>query len=456
MSASPRDQVGAEIATPENVLLDATERVGKIRDGRFAVHLHLSRLKPQNRQEGNLRVAGRMLEPMVSAYHGQIFRLTNDDIVFMVLHPNPVDLRDHLHRLRGLFAKDPLTQDDSGDGADLFCTLYDLAFDYDIFLALVQECLKAAKIRLRAPPTPPEPKPLDATSLAMVLERLGMIDASPFVRRQSAISLGGANPVANAQPAVIFQEFFVSLADLQKAVAPDFNLQSNRWIFHHLSTTLDQRLLAAMQTLSLSAMPPSLHINLTLPSLSDPSFAAFEANRDQRIPLGVELRILDVLADSRAFSATRETLRAKGIKLVIDGLDESTLRFMDVGRTGADLYKLDWTPELAQPTRGDGLMNALKEIDPARLLLARCDSETAIAWGMNHGISQFQGRYVEAMLAATTMAVCEKARACSLAQCTQRHGVIIGPLRGECGNHLRLDTAPALSAPRSAPNRTTP
>jgi hypothetical protein len=447
MSGSPRDQVGAEIATPENVLLDATERVGRIRDGRFAVHLHLSRLRPQNRQEGNLRVAGRMLEPMVSAYRGQIFRLTNDDIVFMVLQPNPSDLRDHLHRLRGLFAKDPLTQDDSGDGTDLFCTIYDLAFDYDIFLALVQERLAAAKTRLRAPPSPPEPKPLDATSLALLLERLGMIDASPFVRRQSAISLGGPQGQAQGQAEVIFQEFFISLTDLQRAVAPDLNLQSNRWIFQHLSTTLDQRLLAAMRTLQLAAMPPSLHVNLTLPSLADPSFAAFEAGRDQRITLGVELRILDVLADSRAFFATRENLRAKNIRLVIDGLDESTLRFMDVGRTGADLYKLDWNPELAQPTRGEGLMNALKEIDPSRLLLARCDSETAIAWGMDRGISQFQGRYVEAMLAATTMAVCETASACSLAQCTQRHGVITGPLRGECGNHQRLDKAPSMRAP---------
>src|SRR5271154_3925245 len=119
MALTPREKAGPDVVTQENVLLDAAERIGKIRDGRVAVHLHLSRLKAQNRQEGYLRVAGRMLEPMVSAYRGQIFLLTNSDIVFLVNQPNIGDLRDHLHRLRGLFAKDPLTKDDSGDGADL-------------------------------------------------------------------------------------------------------------------------------------------------------------------------------------------------------------------------------------------------------------------------------------------------------------------------------------------------
>jgi hypothetical protein len=442
MQPSPRDPGGPEIVTQEHLLLDAAERVGRIRDGRMAVHLHLSRLKPQNRQEGYLRVAGRMLEPMVSAYRGQIFLLSNADIVFLVNQPSPTDLKDHIHRLRGLFAKDPLANDDSGDGADLFCTLYDLTFDYESFIAMVKTALADARARGRSPQGA-ELKPLDATLLTGVLERLTMLDAAPFVRRQSAISLGG-----NGHAEVVFQEFFVSVGDLQRAIAPEVNLLGNRWMFQHLSATLDRRLLEAMRRLRLTKAPPAIHLNLNIPSLAEEAFQALDQSLPEGVGLGVEVQILDVLADSRAFFEAQRKLKERGRHLVIDGLNEATLTFMEVGRTGADLYKLDWTPEMKEPHRRDTVLTALKHVDPAKLLLARCDSEAAIAWGIDHGLQKFQGRYIEAMLAATTMGVCDKAAACTLAQCTTRHGVIAGPLRQECGNNLMLDTPPAMRTPK--------
>jgi hypothetical protein len=443
MIASSRDPAGPEIVTQENVLLDAAERIGRIRDGRVAVHLHLSRLKMQNRQEGYLRVAGRMLEPMVSAFRGQIFLLANADIVFLVNQPNPLDLRNHLHKLRGLFAKDPLTREDGGDGADLFCTVYDLSFDYDAFLAMVRQALADARERVRHPQPSTELRLLDLDSLSDLLDRLTLLDAAPFVRRQSAISLDG-HGVAE----VMFQEFFIGLSDLQRAVAPDLQLHSNRWMFQHLAATLDQRLLAALQRLRLARRPPMIHLNLTLPSLKDPAFLAFEAALPAGLGLGIELQCLDLLADSRAFYAARAALREKGHRLAIDGLDEATLRFLDIGRADADLYKIEWSPELRQADRSDAVLSAVRALDPAKLLLARCDSEAAITWGLDHGLMKFQGRYVEAMLAATTMGLCDQAAACSLAQCTQRHGVIGGPLRAECGNHQRLDTPPPMRAPQ--------
>jgi|SRR5579859_36220 len=441
MQASPRDPGGPETVTQENLLLDAAERVGRVRDGRMAVHLHLSRLKPQNRQEGYLRVAGRMLEPMVSAYRGQIFLLSNADIVFIINQPSPIDLKDHIHRLRGLFAKDPLTNDDSGDGVDLFCTIYDLTFDFDPFFTMVQTALNDARGRTRTAQAP-ELKPLDATTLSVVLERLTMLDASPFIRRQSAIALSGAHAE------VIFQEFFISVGDLQRALAPDVNLLGNRWMFQHLSATLDRRLLDAMRRLRLTKAPPAMHLNLNIGTLQDAAFTSLDESLPDGVGLGVEVQILDVLADSRAFFEAHRKLKERGRHLVIDGLNEATLTFMEVGRTGADLYKLDWTPELREPHRRDAVMAALKHVDPSKLLLARCDSEAAIAWGVDHGLEKFQGRYVEAMLAATTMGVCDKAGACTLAQCTARHAVITGQLRVECGNNLMLDTPPKMRNPK--------
>ncbi len=450
MNASPRDPAGPEIVTQEHLLLDATERVGRVRDGRVGVQIHLSRLRAQNRQEGYLRVAARMLEPFVNANRGHLFVLRNADIVFIVTQPGAKELTDYIHRLRGLFAKDPLTNDDSGDGADMFCTLYDLSFDYDAFQTMVRGALSDARGKGRQAAAA-ELKPLDATSLSGVLEKLTMLDATPFVRRQSAIALTMAG---HAQ--AIFQEFFVSLADLQRAIAPELNLFTNRWMFQHLTVTLDRRILDAIRRMRLAKAPTAIHLNLNLSTLADPAFHTFEQALPAGVGLGVELQILDILADSRGFFEAQRQLKERGRQLVIDGLNEATLNFMDVSRTGADLYKLDWTPEMREPHRRDQVKAALKNVDTGKLLLARCDSEVAIAWGIDLGIQKFQGRYIEAMLAATTMAVCDKAAACSLAQCTARHAVISGALRAECGNNVMLDTPPPMKTPARPKKAPTP
>lgn len=450
MNASPRDPAGPELVTQEHLLLDAAERVGRIRDGRVAVQIHLSRLRPQNRQEGYLRVAARMLEPFVNSNRGHLFVLSSADIVFIVTQPDGMELKDYIHRLRGLFAKDPLTNDDTGDGADLFCTHYDLTFDYDSFLAMVRAALADARGRGRQTAAA-DLKPLDATSLSGVLDKLTLLDATPFVRRQSAIALTAAG---HAQ--AFFQEFFISLADLQRAIAPELNLFANRWMFQHLTVTLDRRIIDAIRRMRLAKAPPAIHLNLNLSTLSDPAFHAFEQALPAGLGLGIELQILDILADSRGFFEAQRQLKERGRHLVIDGLNEATLNFMDVSRTGADLYKLDWTPEMREPYRRDQVVSALKNVDMSKLLLARCDSETAIAWGIDLGIQKFQGRYIEAMLAATTMAVCDKAAACSLAQCTGRHAVISGALRAECGNTLMLDTPPPMKTPNRPRRPPTP
>ena len=98
-----------DVVTQESLLLGAVERVGRFAQGRIAVHVHLSRLRPQNRQDGHVRIALRMLEPMVNAYRGQMFLLTNSDIVFMLKDANLTDVENMIYKLRALFSKDPLT-----------------------------------------------------------------------------------------------------------------------------------------------------------------------------------------------------------------------------------------------------------------------------------------------------------------------------------------------------------
>lgn len=431
-------------------MLGAAERIARIRDGRVAVHLHLSRLRPQNRQEGQVRIALRMLEPMVNAYRGQMFLLGTSDIVFLLKDPYTTDVENMIYKLRALFSKDPLTFRDTGDGRDNFCSWYELGDggDYEAFLEMARAATDAARRRSREKTTArPELRPIDSKGLGDLLTRLAKMDVAGLIRRQSSMV------VKESQALVFFQEFFVAMAELQKALAPDINLLGNRWLFQHMSQTLDLKVLDALVAMKLRAQPRIYSLNLNISSIESKVFEAFEALVAGQAEISVEMQVLDILADSRGFFAARQRLRDKGHKVVIDGLTELTLQFMDIAQFEADLYKITWSPDLTDGDHGAAMAEAIATVGTDKILLARCDSEAAIGWGLNRGIERFQGRYVDSMLAAYTMQSCDKAKACTLAQCTNRHAVIGGPLRQECGNNDMLDSAPVMIAPKARSQR---
>ncbi|HLN22736.1 MAG TPA: hypothetical protein VK558_01995 [Patescibacteria group bacterium] len=440
---------GPEIVTQESLLLGAAERIDRIRQGRLAIHVHLSRLRPQNRQDGHIRIALRMLEPMINAYRGQMFLLGNSDVVFMLKDPNLTDVENMVFKLRALFSKDPLTFVDKGDGRDNFCTWFDLGVtsDYEAFVGMSRTVTEEARQRSRdKAKARVELPPIDPTGLGEVMEALAAIDVSGMIRRQAAIVIDGTSAE------VLFQEFYIAMAELQKALAADMNLLGNRWLFQHLSQTLDLRVLSALQDMALRKRPNMFSLNLNIASVLSKQFDDFEKSESTRSALSVEFQVLDVLADSRGYYAARERLREVGHQVVLDGLNELTLQFMDVTQFDADLYKVTWSPEMGEGEHGDITAAAMAPLGMEKILLARCDSESAIQWGLNQGIQRFQGRYVDAMLAAYTMAGCNKSSACTLGQCIARHGVVAGPMRSECGNNDMLDSSPSMRMPK--PRRT--
>ncbi|MBT5664966.1 MAG: hypothetical protein HOJ06_06470, partial [Rhodospirillaceae bacterium] len=97
------------ISSQAYLLLDYTQRLNRHRDERRAVHIHLSRLKPQNRREQHIRVAVNTFEDLVTQFDGQIFSLGNSDLVFICKSAKIKDIDDAVTKLRFLFSEDPLT-----------------------------------------------------------------------------------------------------------------------------------------------------------------------------------------------------------------------------------------------------------------------------------------------------------------------------------------------------------
>src|SRR5579859_1828387 len=127
----------AEISTNQEYrLLEHIDRLSRHREGRRAVHIHLSRLKSENRRDHHLRIAANTFENQVKSYEGQLFRLANQDLFFVYRDVDPIEMDEAVMRLRYLFTDDPLVQDSDDD--DQFSTWYDLERQYQDLHTVVQ------------------------------------------------------------------------------------------------------------------------------------------------------------------------------------------------------------------------------------------------------------------------------------------------------------------------------
>ncbi len=441
MNATAFGNQSQETVTTEKLLYDAAERVGRIREGRLALHVHMSRLLPQNRDEGKIRIAFRLMEGMTDAVRGQMFLLTNSDIVLICKDMRIADLDAMVYKLRALFSKDPITFADPAMEGDRFATYYDLETEYDAFLALCGELVVESKRRVARQRTAPVIRELDAKGLTDLVGRITTTDITSVVRRQACVRINDKRAAET-----VFQEFYMSIADLQKVLAPDVNLLSNRWLFQHLSQILDLQVLAKLQEADFRALPVGFSLNLNLATVDTPAFKRFLAAMRARTRIYVEVQLVDVFNNLDKFFQTRDILSKLGCVTILDGLNPITLQFLDAESYGTDYIKVTWSPEMATDIQTAEIVQALSPLGFDKVILSRCDSEDAIAWGLDLGIRLYQGRFLDAMVAAVTMAQCPQAAACTLQQCIQRHGVIGGRPRAECGDNAMLDAFPPLKA----------
>jgi hypothetical protein len=430
-----------EVVTAESMLFDAIERVGRIREGRLALHLHLSRLLPSNREDAKIRIAFRIFESMVDMFRGQMFLLTNNDIVLICKDARLADLDAIVYKLRALFSKDPLTYTETAEGEDRFVTYYDLESEYDPFFSVCNILVAEAKKRIADQRSATPIQPLDAKNLSRVLERIGATDIAGVVRRQPCVRFS-----EKMTAEVAFQEFYMSIGDLQKALAPDVNILANRWLFQHLSQVLDLRVLGVLQEAGFRKSPSAFSVNLNMATIDTPVFQQFEASLRGRAGLVVEFQLIDIFNNLDGFIRVRNNLRRRGHISVLDGMSPITLQFLDAELYDTDFVKVNWSPDMGDDVVTAELRQALGPVGFERVILSRCDTENSIAWGLNQGIRHFQGRFLDSMTAAVTMAQCPKASACTLAQCNQRHAAISGRPRAECGDNDMLDLFPPLKA----------
>ena len=401
----------------------------------MALVLHLSQLAPPAPRPHHRRIARAVMDNAAQRQQGQVFALHNDDLLLLFRCGD--DGRPLAATLAQLF------QVDVPDPTELF-TLWSLEGDGAALLRYAE-----ARV-LDLPPEPAFAEPKGSAQaineLESVLEHSRITD---LTQRQTAILLAPGRE-ARLQP--LFREISFSVAVLEARIAATGQAHADPFLFRHLASRLDARMLDALRqdlqangplTAGARGVGPKLHLNLTLSGILSDPFARFAAAcRAIAAPVAVEIPLVEACADPEAFMAARTRLRFAGLSLVLDGVSHHALMLTVPAALEPDLVKLDWSPRL--PEAGVAVAQAVAALGD-RVVLHRADTEDALRWGLAHGIRRFQGRWVDTMLAAQRIGACGAGR-CSMRQCVERASAT-GPVgRAGCGNPALLDAAAPLAA----------
>lgn len=388
--------------------MEHLRRMSDARAGAYAIHVHLSELKASNRKPHYLRIAARSFENLEHAYEAALFRMTNQDLVLSCRDVPIEEIDEVLFKVRALFSDDPLTAAEEGSLEDRFTIWYDLSIeeDYANFKEIVADLtVQAERIKEeqeRAKKAAEAARNLTGAALtpknlAGINQKLQNTRISDLVRQQPSVSI---MPPKVGQ--ILFREYFVSMADLQKRVAPDVNLFSSNWLFQYLTETVDKRMLVIVGRRDFDQSNDPISINLNISTVLSQEFQHFHrAVGDHAEKVVIEIQLTDIFADVNGFHYARESLQSRGYRVLIDGLTPISLQFFNPGILMADFVKVTWGPEYAGEVAGQH-MTEMKEVISScgknSVILARVDSEDAIAWGLTLGIMRYQGYFVDKLI----------------------------------------------------------
>jgi len=395
-----------KMASEEQPLHEFVLRLAKFRGGRRAVHIHLSRLRAHNRRGHHIRKAVDTFEFLVKQLDGRIFALGNADLIFVCKGADIAAIDEAVMRLRHLFSDDPLTQDIGERHERSFCTWYDFESQYDDFLAVTQQLFSEDQKRRRrlaasgqrAPRQPADLPPLNPHRLGELVDALAGTDLSNMMRRQAICRIA---PDAPPQP--LFRELYISIDELRAIVMPGYNIASDRWLFQHLTRTLDQRMLQLLIKNDDRAIASAFSVNLNVATLLSDRFLSFDANlaAATRGTIVFELQAIDIFADLGAYIFARDFIKERGYRICLDGVTDLTLPFVDRERLGLDLIKIVWNPDMlggGRAARREEFCNLIAGFGRTRTILCRCGGEEAVTLGQSLGIDLFQGRHIDRLL----------------------------------------------------------
>lgn len=399
------------ITKRDTVIFDYLRKIEKDMAQFQALYMHTSKLQNQSLRSAQRETLIDTFENVIKKSGGEIFSLANEDMVVIFNSVSHDEVLACLVKVRFIFHDDPLIR----NAVDLlqsgFAKIYVLATETEAFREAVKETvtLAGADKQENKPAAKPAAgamgnvqrklrRELTPSMLAKIQKALSMMDFSSLIRRQSVCAVIGKSP-----PQMIFDEVFVSIADLRDMLMPDVDLTSNPWLFMYLTETLDKRVLVSVSRHDDGSLTSNFSLNLNVSTILSDEFLEFDENINpsQRSTIVLELQLTDIFSDIKAFILAKTFAQYRGYKICIDGITVDKLQYIDRGHLDGDLLKIIWHPSFMDIIKEDRhFTDYVNKAERARMILCRVDDPQAVEVGNSLGINLYQGRYIQRLLAA--------------------------------------------------------
>lgn len=412
----------------EKYLLMALDRVAKNAFGYSVLYLNISKLKPKNRHPEFVKIIAMLFESIIGAVRGSMFILSNGDIAILSKNISPEKIEEAVKKLRDGLAADPVLLQDGQNFARVYNFPKDFLPLYSKIESMVEEYDENAA-HLPQPRTP-----IEADDVEKIISALDDIDMAELVKRQSILN------IHNDKIEVLMQEFFVAVKDLNIYFGDNKDLLANRWLFQYLTQILDKKTLSAFSSSEIKEWPQRISLNLNLSSVFSKEFIDFAKNflkPEQQII--VEVQVMDVLNNLKLYHEVKDILHKGGHKLLLDSLSPASLNMLNLDKLQPDMIKIFWEPLMGYDKDNATVKNAVEQLKSENIILAKCDSNDALKWGLSYGIHIFQGPLVDEIEIALIRKNCPKANKCTLVECLKRRRLLQGMFRDECAHKEILE-----------------
>lgn len=370
------------------------------------LQLKLSALDAFSRTDNTLAT---LIRNFNEALHpdGKAFGFRNDDI-FVVYSPkvNENRIKAMLIKTGLYFSADPKIENPDALQRTFALPAEKDALNYEVSrIESVQPSRSdaesgksAVRKRFVLPPAVDEQgkKQLTPAELARISKALANTDFSNMIRRQFVCVV-----LDDIAPSPMFEEVFVSIADLGETILPDVSLTATPWLFQDLTETLDKRVLTTVSRHDDGAFYRDFSLNLNVSSILSEDFRDFDKGirGNMKASVVLELQPIDIFSDFPMYVKARDFAQSLGYKICIDGVSVRNLPFIDRERLGADFVKLTWQPDLPDLLAQDEkLKEKILSIGSNRTILCRVDDEKALNFAKESKITLLQGRYIQHLL----------------------------------------------------------
>ena len=409
----------------ETYLLDALNRVGRNPVGYSVLYVNISKLRPKNRHPEFVKIFAKLFDSMVGNAQGSFFVMSNGDFAILGKGITSDMVEEAVFKIRQGLSSDPILH---GRDVKDFAVLYSFPADYISFCSFIEKMRDNADYLAAVTPLPEIKRPIRADEIDAVMEQLDKIDIPEIIKRQSVIKICGPGKFK-----VEFQEFFVAVKDLSAYLDDNLDLLSSRWLFLYLTQKLDKKTMTSFFASDIKNWPNQISLNLNLSSVFSLEFVTLAKNflQDGQ-KLIVEIQLMDVFNNLPVYFKVKEILKAGGHRLLIDNMSPALLKTLNLKRLEPDMIKLFWEPLLEYDTENENIREMISYLGADNVVLAKCDSETALSWGMKYGLRTFQGPLIDQLETACIHHQCPDSKYCSLKTCLKRRRLLWGAFRDEC------------------------